>query len=162
MRPIVVFFGTAVFSMFGAVASHAGVGESYGSRDPVACPQVAGAGPTESEATALFRCVNEVEAGHLYLLEDVRLQIGGSRPYQFGDGYPEIDRNLPVHPIRGSWVEYQCSNIKTYPGAGPNNCRVFDKANGSGICYRTTFGDWRCQMQGASANLRPGWMPPPR
>lgn len=160
-RPVSIAAGIA-FIGAATVAAWAGTGESYGSRDPVACPQVQGDHPTLDEAVLLFRCANEIEAGHLYLIEDVRLQIGSSRPYQFGDGYPEIDRNMPLYPIRGGWVEYQCSNIKTYPGAAPNNCTVFDKANGTGVCYRTTFGDWRCQMQGASANLRPGWVPPPK
>ncbi|QDZ02904.1 hypothetical protein FQ775_22455 [Nitratireductor mangrovi] len=156
------FVSGAVLTLALPAAGQAGVGENYGSRDPVACPQVEGAGPTLDEAVELFRCTNEIEASHLFLVDDVRLQIGKSRPFQDGDNYPEIDRALAVFPIRGAWTEHQCTNIKTFPGAAPASCRVFDKTNGSGICYRTTFGDWRCQMSGASANLRPGWFEPPR
>jgi hypothetical protein len=159
--PICVALGLSV----AASASHAQVGESFNSREPVACPSGDAAPkdkPTVEQAVLIFRCVNEVVSGYLYLIEEVKLDIGGARPAQFGDNYPQIDRDRPVYPIRGSWVEYQCHNIKTYPGAAPNNCAVFDKSNGAGICYVTTFGDWRCQMQAGTVQQRPDWVPAPR
>jgi hypothetical protein len=165
MRGLCASVYLAIGLSVAAGVSHAQIGDSYNSREPVACPTGDAAPkekPTVEQAVLIFRCVNEVEAGYLYLIENVKLEIGVARDFQFGDNYPQIDRNRPVYPIRGSWVEYQCHNIKTYPGAAPNNCAVFDKSNGVGICYTTTFGDWRCQMQAATVQQRPDWVPAPR
>ncbi len=89
-------------------------------------------------------------------------RIGGSRPSQSGDGYSGIDVTKPADPIRGSWTKYRCTNVKTYPGVGANNCNVWDETDGSGICYRTTFGDWRCMMFSRANTMRTGLVPPPR
>jgi len=142
--------------------ANAGVGSNYNSRDPIACPSAQPKGaPTTAQATQIFRCTTEVETDHLYLTDNVQLQIGASRPFHV-DNYPDIDSSRPVYPIRGSWTQYQCTNVKTYPGVGKNNCAVFDESNGSGICYQTTFGDWRCKMFPQASNLRPGRVPAPK
>ena len=140
----------------------AGPGADYNARDPIACPTQS-ATPNAKQATQIFRCSTEVVAGsYLYLTDDVKLQIGSSRKFTTGDNHTDIDSSKPVHPIRGSWTEYQCANVRMYPATGANSCSVFDKSNGSGICYQTSFGDWRCHMLAQTVNMRTGRVPPPK
>ena len=64
--------------------------------------------------------------------------------------FPDIDTRLPVYPIRGSLLRYNCDregrNVawgRADPGA---NCVSFLEANASGHCYKTTAGVWSCSM----------------
>ncbi len=70
-----------------------------------------------------------------------------------------IDPAAPVLPIRGSYDSYQCAVI-TVPKGGPGstvydtdntgkNCQITPQHNATGSCFRTTFGDWKCNMQAA-------------
>jgi hypothetical protein len=64
--------------------------------------------------------------------------------------FPDIDTRVPVYPIRGSLLRYNCDregrNVawgRAEPGA---NCVTFLEANASGHCYKTTAGAWSCSM----------------
>ena len=158
----VAAFATACSFAFSA---NAGVGAAYRTRDPIACPSAAeqpkGA-PNVQQATRIFRCSTEAISSHLYLTDHVDLQIGGARPFHYGDGYAEIDSSKAVYPIRGAWTQYQCISLKEYPAASAKNCSVFDESNASGVCYQTTFGDWRCRMHALSSVMRPDYVQGPQ
>ncbi|HUO98393.1 MAG TPA: hypothetical protein VMU01_06975 [Rhizomicrobium sp.] len=142
--------------------AEAGVGADYHSRDPVACPAQKGA-PNAQQAAQIFRCSTEASVGsYLVLTDNVKLQIGAARAFTTGDNHTDIDSSKPVYPIRGSWVEYQCANFAMYPAMGADSCRVYDSSNASGVCYQTSFGDWRCHMAPKTVNQRPGRVPPPK
>ncbi len=137
-------------------APYAGTGAAYATRDPARCPAVRSV-PSATQAAQIVQCSLE-HPGWLY--EHVTVQIGGGRPAQY-DGYSDLDRSKSVYPIRGSFTVYRCQDLKEYPSMAPNNCSVSDVRAATGICYQTTFGDWRCKMSGELA-ARPAYERGPR
>jgi hypothetical protein len=120
-------------------------------------------------------CREEGESGGaLYLIEDVRVEVGKGRPPgPEKSAFADLDHDSVVYPISGSFTAYQCE--KTNPGIPTRefynlnaNCRVHQEPNASGICYRDTFGDWTCKMEDMAQrlqgpNLRAGsGVPPPQ
>ena len=127
----------------------------YGTRDPRTCTNTnapARGAITAALAKQYLICQAEkVSGSELYLVENVTVEVGGGRPYnpQSDINYQEIDVKVPIYPIRGSYTQYQC--IKEYPDPGTlynvgKNCGVFEHRKATGSCYKTTFGDWRCNM----------------
>ncbi|MDQ6759380.1 MAG: hypothetical protein M3Z32_05865, partial [Acidobacteriota bacterium] len=48
----------------------------------------------------------------LYLLENVKVEIGKGRPYHASDSLAQnIDPSQSVYPIHGSYDEFQCVKI---------------------------------------------------
>lgn len=145
-----------MFGLFGAVAAQEkkSVGERYGSRDPRTCEDMkapARGTITAALAAKYFICKAEgVQGPYLYLVEDVKVEVGGGRPYNpnMDLNVPEIDVKLPLYPIRGSLVKYQCYEENpgftvSMPG---KNCNKTIQPKATGYCYKTTFGDWNCYM----------------
>lgn len=145
----------AISGFLQVLYAQAGVGAKYGARDPVKCKSTKepdkGA-PTPEQVKRYVKCAMEGEQGvappHLNLLENVEVEIGKARPFNpNGDVYKsDADVNSPVYPIRGSYDMYICS-----PPVAPfrvlgKNCSVFGYPRATGACYRTTFGDWYCDM----------------
>ncbi len=130
---------------------------TYGSRGPRTCAstKAPASGPISAQqALQYFICRAEhVYGDELYLVGDVQLQIGKGRPFQINsDRLSEADTDSPVYPIRGSFIQYQVHPLsKIYPNDG-KNCTSYAQRNASGVCYRTTFGDWKCSMLDTSNN----------
>ncbi len=122
-------------------------GKDYHTRDPLACPAVRGA-PSAAAAAQIFRCTYEMIPG--WLLENVTVQIGVGRPAH--EGYTDLDPSKPVYPIRGRFTRYSCTDVKQYPAATPG-CTVDEMTFPAGLCYQTTFGDWRCKMENWTTRL---------
>ena len=110
-----------------------------------------------------------VSGGDLYLVENLKsVEVGGGIPYAAIMGqrsFSEIDVNHPVYPIRGSFLRYRCRDLETeYVGPPDANCSTDNHPKATGYCYKTTFGDWRCQMGDRSSlekeNVRTGVAPP--
>ncbi len=111
----------------------------------------------------MVRCVKETgseSTGELWLVENLKVDIGG--PTKYAAMYPiitmaEADTTKQVYPIRGSWTGSICM-LRSDAGRGgkdPNlNCRETDVSNATGACWRTTFGDWKCAMNGNSGATR--------
>lgn len=60
---------------------------------------------------------------------------------------PEIDVKFPLYPIRGSFTKYQCKDPKTdYIKIPGKTCNRTENPDAKGYCYKTTFGDWSCNM----------------
>jgi len=97
------------------------------------------------QATLYFRCEKERVPGgsdrNLYLYENVQLEIGKGRPFQVSDQLStDADPSQPQYPVRGTADMYQCS-----PGSS-NNWSVQKGTTLTGVCYKTSFSDWRCDV----------------
>jgi hypothetical protein len=126
----------------------------YQSRAPRTCAKVKSA-PSEAVATILVQCT--MESDSLFgvgLIQDIKLEIGKSRPfvYQTDAGLTGIDLDAPVYPLQGSYTSYLCKTITTQTPAG-KNCVKSVVPEASGWCYRNSFGDWKCRMQGAPPKM---------
>ena len=130
------------------------IGAKYGTREPRTCEDTKA--PAKGAITADFAakyliCAHEKQDGpHLYLIENLKVQVGGGTPYAAIIGhrsFPAIDVAHPVYSIRGSFTKYECKDENAEYGFGPGkNCRRYEHQNAEGYCYKTTFGDWRCYM----------------
>ncbi len=148
---------TALAGSVGVAVAQSGVGARYGARDPHTCPDTrmpARGAPAGAQAAQYVTCAQEGVFGassSLGLVEDVRVQVGTGRPYiHVTDSFQDIDPHQLVYPIRGSYRSYACSEIvppNGSPGRRGENCSVADSPQATGVCYKTTFGDWRCNMQ---------------
>ena len=138
------------------LAPQKGVGTLYGTRDSVACKskkEPAKGGPSAELATDYVRCGREgvsTSDHSLTLWEKVQLDIGKGRPYQASDSrLQEIDPAEPVFPIRATFDLYRCFDparmTPVQPGPG-HNCNFNPNVHGTGVCYKTTFSDWNCEM----------------
>ena len=141
-----------------ATRAQAGSGAAFGTRDPRTCPdrRAPQRGPITPALAAQYTiCAREHgDVRTLYLVDNVKVQIGSSRTFQLRtDSYNDIDPSKPIYPIRGSYVTYSCDVVhlpKQIAVLGDNrgtNCRLYDQPHAKGACYKTTFGDWQCDMQ---------------
>lgn len=150
-----------VLATMGGIAEAQDTKTLWGARKAATCPQIRQA-PSAAIATQLVRCAKEQQStasGESWLVEDLQVQVGG--PTSFAAMYnsvtmPDADTSKRVYPIRGSWTWSICilrADAKIY--GDPNlNCRETPVTQASGACWQTTFGDWRCQMNGTSGATR--------
>lgn len=150
--------------MFGAFSAtiaqdDKSIGAKYGSREPRTCADTkapAKGAITAALAAKYLNCQMErLSSGDLYLVENVKVQVGGGVPYAAIIGQrslSEIDVKYPVYPVRGSLLLYQCQNRLTAARLPDANCSTYNNPKATGYCYKTTFGDWRCNMNDPAAN----------
>lgn len=139
------------FGVFGAVVAQQGksISERYGSRDPRTCEDTkapAKGAITAALALKYLNCQMEYVSGggDLYVVENVKVEVGGGIPYAAIMGQrslSEIDVKHPVYPIRGSLLRYQCQNRLTAARVPDANCNTYNEPKAKGYCYKTTFGD---------------------
>lgn len=138
------------------------IGEIYGSREPRTCADTkapARGAITAALALKYLNCQMEyISMRHLYLVENVKVEVGGGIPYAAIMGqrsFSEINVRVPVYPIRGSFLQYQCKDpIREHVGPPNTNCNTYNNPNATGYCYKTTFGDWKCAMTDGNGNER--------
>ena len=140
-----------------SIASAQNFRATYGSRNPRTCANTkapASGAISAQQAVQYFICGQEGLFGDLlYLVGDVRIEVGKGRPFlSKTDILSNADTDSPVYPIRGSFVQYQVGKVSTYMQNAGKNCTSYAKRNASGVCYRTTFGDWQCKMVDLSNN----------
>jgi hypothetical protein len=131
----------------------------FGAREPRTCDDTkapAQGAITAALAQKYLNCQMEyISMGQLYLVENLKVEVGGGIPYAAIRGqrsFAEIDVNHPVYPIRGSFLQYQCSDpVTEHVGPPDTNCTTYNHPKAVGYCYKTTFGDWRCQMTDSAA-----------
>jgi hypothetical protein len=88
----------------------------------------------------------------LYLVENVKVEGGGVSYDPTLGAFDAINVRVPLYPIRGSFLRYQCQDPATaYVGPPDTNCAAYNNPKATGYCYKTTFGDWRCQMADRSS-----------
>lgn len=166
---ISIIFILSVFTA--AFAQEKSIAERYGSRDLRTCEDTkapARGAITAALALKYLNCQMEyVSGGNLYLVENVKVEVGGGISYAAIMGQrslSEIDTKYPVYPIRGSLLRYQCQNRLTAARVPTANCNTYNEPKATGYCYKTTFGDWRCYMNDPGndpANTRYD-VPPPK
>jgi hypothetical protein len=157
----------------GLAYGQTGIGAKFDTRDPSVCKSTkepANGGPSPSQVKDYVRCTAEkTGGGSIFLMENMQMEIGKSRPFSsYTDvGNEDIDNSQPVYPIRGTVDFYQCTPPGSSGGDVPakgHNCTLTKPAPIAGICYKTTFGDWRCPTHGAGAPFEGQHlnMPPPK
>lgn len=145
----------AVISMVFLFANTATAENKYGAREPRTCAdtKAPATGPiTAALAQKYLNSQMESYSGNdLWLVENVKVEVGGGVPYTPNLGsFQEIDVKVPLYPIRGSYLQYQCHTITPYTPAG-KNCSCYTHNKAKGYCYKTTFGDWTCFMADPTA-----------
>jgi hypothetical protein len=148
-----------------ARAQSKSIGARYGSREPVKCADrtkpTRGA-PSNAQALEHVKCSMERETSSLYLVEDVTVQVAPKgRPYNPLAPIPEVDTTHPIFDIRGSLRLYQCEEIYSSRSNAGKNCIVYEQPKAKGACWKTTFGDWVCNLADMDSRDRtPGVAPP--
>ncbi|MDQ6626111.1 MAG: hypothetical protein M3Y69_08240 [Verrucomicrobiota bacterium] len=145
-------------------------GAKFGTRDPRSCEDtkspLKGAISVEQATKYIICDIEKVTGyGHLNLVEDLSVQVGGGVPYDAKTfPYPNIDVKALVYPIRASFKQYDCSPLSDILENTGKNCVIRSVKNATGVCIRTTFGDWQCQVGGSFvAYAKPQYdMPPPK
>lgn len=130
----------------------------FGGRDPRTCDSTkapAQGAITAALAQKYLNCQMEgILRGTLYLVENVKVTVGGGVPFTPNLGsFDSINVRIPLYPIRGSLVRYSCVDlIRSHVGPPDTNCTAYNEAKATGYCYKTTLGDWKCSMADRAAN----------
>jgi hypothetical protein len=139
------------------------VTSTYGVRPATQCPEVTQP-PNLSQVVLLLACRDDHDidgSDHVGRVSRISVRLGAPREAQYGDpNDDDVDTSVDVYPIRGSKTESTCSAITDYMQNQGSNCTETD-FSGNGICYQTSFGDWKCILTGSLVASR-GQMPPPR
>ena len=113
----------------------------FHTRKPRKCAKVTKP-PNPSQAAVLAQCYDESETQtEIHLVTNVKLDMGAARSFnpRIDSGWQDIDPSAKVYPLRGHLVSYLCSSDPQFA------CSVFTSDDeGSGACWKTSFGDWRC------------------
>jgi len=130
---------------------------NYRTRAPRACKALT-TPPSAAQAAVLVQCTMEQDRPTgLFLMQDVRVEMGTARSYQpeTDSDLKEIDMTSMVYPLSGSLTVYWCSPVTTATPAG-KGCTVSPTPVANGKCWKTTFGDWKCNLIGPAPNSRSG------
>ncbi len=138
-----------------------GVGTKYGARDPKSCPsqkEPTKGVLTPQQAAKYLTCGVEKESrGLLYLMQDVKVEIGKGTPFRDLANINRpgtADPDGSIYQIRGSYKQYACSPVQekaAYQLANAGkNCILYDEPKATGSCFRDNFGEWICKWDFAS------------
>jgi hypothetical protein len=130
---------------------------TYQTREPRICKPLATA-PTLGQAAALIQCTmdKDLPTG-LFLMQGIKIAMGTARNYQpeTDSDLIEIDMSAPVYPLSGSLTVFWCSPISAMTPSG-KGCIVSPTPVAVGKCWKTTFGDWKCNLAGPAPFSRSG------
>src|SRR6185503_8853212 len=93
----------------------------------------------------------EKDAGQtVVLMDDLSVQIGGATPYSGSHALltTDADAHAPTFPIRGAFTEVSCMRQFAWSSFKGKNCTLTRVTEDHGLCWKTTFGDWRCGFGG--------------
>ena len=136
------------------------INATYQTRDPRICKALT-TPPTQGQAAALIQCTMEHDRPTgLFLMQEVHVDVGVPRSYagNVDRDLEEIDITAPIYPLSGSLKVYWCNPVGLGNPAG-GNCQVSPTPVAVGKCWKTTFGDWKCNLLGpvpASRSGQPG------
>jgi hypothetical protein len=140
-----------------------GSGTKFGARDARTCPSrkepVKGS-PSAAQLKQYVICDLEsaqtagASGAYLYLVANVNVEVGKGRPFNIlTDSYADVDPAQTVYPIRGTYMQWQCSEprkpipgVTNAPVAGKNCFKYETPSTASGISYKDTFGDWHTKI----------------
>lgn len=129
----------------------------YNTRAPRTCSKVTSP-PSAAQAAVMVQCtMDSVSATGLALIQDVNLELGSSRPFVYYSdaGLAGIDLNAQVYPLRGSYTGYYCTLSSASLNPGGQNCIKSVVPQAVGWCWKSSFGDWACKLQGAPGGSAP-------
>lgn len=165
MRTLVLALLAVFITTMPAAIYAEGQGAKFGARDSRTCKSTkepARGAPSAEQARQYIICSSEhVSSNSLFLVENVKVEVGKGRPFNIhNDLMTDADSTLPVFPIRGSRTVYMCNPISDILKNKGKNCLVIDEPKSTGVCYKTTFGDWTCHMQDLDGSKKHGQPPP--
>jgi hypothetical protein len=126
----------------------------YQARAPRTCTAVTKP-PSAAQAAVMVQCtMDALSYTGLGLIQDVKLQMGSSRPFVYWTdaGLDGIDLKADVYPLRGSYTGYFCRLVSNMAPAG-QSCIKSVVPVATGWCWKTSFGDWKCKMQGGAPDM---------
>jgi len=132
----------------------------YQGRAPRTCKKVTSP-PSAAQAPAMVQCaMDSLDPTGLTLTQDIKLDMGASRRFVYNTdaGLAGIDLNAQVYPLRGSYTWYFCRTIGNGVPAGAS-CVKNVVPVAQGWCWKTSFGDWSCKMQGGAPKMEAGAAP---
>ena len=124
----------------------------YDTRAPRTCAPVKSP-PSAAQAAVMVQCsMDALSATGLGLIQDVKLEMGSSRPFVYYSdaGLAGIDLNAKVYELRGSYTAYFCTLVSASLNGPGKNCMKSVIPAAQGWCWKTSFGDWKCKMQGGA------------
>ena len=130
---------------------NAAIGAKFGAPGPRSCssmnqPSRGPLSPEQARAYVICGYEQDYQGGQeeLFLVGQVQVQVSRGRPYEQGpDTLDQIDPRRPVYDIRGTSVTYLCS-LPSVISPTDRRCSRTVNANDKGLCYQTTFNEWRC------------------
>jgi hypothetical protein len=100
------------------------------------------------------------------LLTDVQVHITGSRKFSTNtagkydaedNNRQDIDNREMVYTLTGYAKQYVCGEQSFSPG---KNCTMTEMPNSPGACWKTTYGEYRCNFVNVGVGYHP-FLPPP-
>jgi len=134
----------------------------YQARAPRTCSSVTSP-PSTSQAVVMVQCqMDQLSPIGLALVQNITVDMGKSRPFDYGidSGLPGVDLTSTVYPIRGGYTAYFCRLINNMSPAG-QSCIKSVVPTAMGACWKTSFGDYKCALQGLAPKMEQG-MPAPQ
>jgi hypothetical protein len=127
----------------------------YNTRAPRTCSKVTSP-PSVAQAAVLVQCTMDSKSyTGLGLIQDVNIEMGSSRPFVYYSdaGLAGIDLNAKIYELRGSYTGYFCTLVSASLDGSGNNCIKSVVTKAKGWCWKTTFGDWSCKLQGGAPEM---------
>jgi hypothetical protein len=92
------------------------------------------------------------------LMQNVSVKMSEPRRFQPDvDGrLQEIDAQAPIIPLIGRSMSYYCNSVAFGLYHAGTNCTVSPMPQSPGRCWKTTFGDWKCSLDGPTTDSRSG------
>jgi hypothetical protein len=132
--------------------------QQYGGRAPRPCPAIRHK-PSDAEAAVLAQCTMEGSFGSTErLLTNVQIHITGSHKFSTDNAgaynpadnnRKDIDNRAEVLTIVGYAKQYACGVQSFAPG---KSCTITDMPNGAGACWKTSYGEYRCNFVSVGGN----------
>jgi hypothetical protein len=129
----------------------------YQIRNPRRCKEL-NSPPEPGQVPAMIQCTMERNAPTgMTLLRDIKVEMSTPRSFDvdLDAALKEIDRSAPVYPLSGSMKLYICSTVGVGYPAG-KNCTLYLAPVAMGKCWKTGFGDWKCNLLGPAPDSRSG------
>ena len=140
--------------------------QHFGGRAPRPCPAITHR-PSDQEASILAQCTMEGPFGTIEtLLTNVRVHIIGSRKFSTNsagvydaedNNRQDIDNREVVFTLTGYAKQYACGEQSFMPA---KNCTMTEMPNSPGACWKTTYGEYRCNFVNVGVGYHP-FQPPP-
>ena len=124
----------------------------YNTRAPRTCAKVTNP-PSAAQAAVMVQCnMDSLSATGLSLIQDVKLDLGAPRAFVYYSdaGLAGVDLNAKIYPLRGSYTGYFCTLSSASLNPGGQNCLKSVVPVAQGWCWKSSFGDWACKLQGGA------------